>query len=730
MSAFVDFGRKTQYSVKNAMGDTKTALPILKEHGQKWFAVSDYGECSGWINQYFTCRKNGIVPILGMETFVNDYRFSSDEPDKAEVSRHLPDGLTTVKVTDADPEELDWSQIDFPVDVFARTLDGYYNIIAIHNDAQINGVARRPRTTDLFLKSHGSGVVALLPTPYSEISSFVYNGDTMAALRKYEFYKSVFDDVYVEIPILEDPEYRGINAGIIRFCKANDVPMVPVINSHYDLAEDERTFEIFRRCGDIRGGMSYEVDYAPGMYMKTKEDVWDTFKKYHESDVFTEEVMMNLFMSLDALCFSFSTLELDTSPKTPHFEHSAEKLREHALAGFVKAGFDKKGEKYRERLEYELDNICRAGFADYFLLIEQMFDYHVNRMHRCGSVGRGCFLPYSMVSMADGSVKCISEVAKGDMVLSGSGNAREVLEVYSYDVDETVSHITLDDGSYIDCTCDHRIRAVVDGVEQWVEAKSVKAGDELVNVDGGCSSVTLTDSYRHTGKVYDINVDVDHNYVVSGVVVHNSAAGSLVLRCLGVTKIDPIEHNLLFERFLDASRLDDIVNKGGKVSGADFPDVDCFTMHTIVITEDGLKEIKDVKVGDRVLADDGTFQEVERIADYRNAPVVRVCYGGWYFDCTLNHRVMSRRDGIVSYRYVSELRRGDELVVSDDEFLPVEEICQERIARMVRDLKVHDRHCFRVCGKAYNHVVDKDGGEWYLSDSELDYVENNGEKEE
>ena len=728
MSAFVDFGRKTQYSVKNAMGDTKTALPILKEHDQKWFAVSDYGECSGWVNQYFTCQKNGIVPILGMETFVNDYRFDGDE----DVKKLGPDGERDLKVSGVDAEELDWSQIDFPVDVFARTLDGYYNVIAIHNDAQINGVAKRPRTSDWFLKSHGKGVVALFPTPYSEISSLVYDGETKRARERLEFYRSVFDDVYVEIPILEDPEYREINAGIIRFCKANDVPMVPVINTHYDQAEDGDAFQIFLRCGDIRGGMSYEVDYAPGMYMKTKEEVWDTFKKYHESDVFTEEVMMNLFMSLDALCFSFTTLDLDTSPKTPHFENSAEKLREHALAGFVKAGFDKKGDKYKERLEYELDNICRAGFADYFLLIEQMFDWHVNKMHRIGSVGRGCFAGCMKVRMADGSEKFMAEVEKGDMVLSGNGVPRKVLDVYRYEIhDEEMSFIGFD-YRVIRCTKDHRIKAIRDGVETWVPACELHVGDELVRCDGDFDVVTeanVVESFKDE-YVYDLNVDVDHNYVVEGIVVHNSAAGSLVLRCLGVTKIDPIEHNLLFERFLDASRLDDIVNKGGKVSGADFPDVDCFTMHTIVITEDGLKEIKDVKVGDRVLADDGTFQEVERIADYRNAPVVRVCYGGWYFDCTLNHRVLARRDGVVDYRYVSELRRGDELVVSDDEFLPVEEICQERIARMVRDLKVHDRHCFRVCGKAYNHVVDKDGGEWYLSDSELDYVENNGEKED
>ena len=42
------------------------------------------------------------------------------------------------------------------------------------------------------------------------------------------------------------------------------------------------------------------------------------------------------------------------------------------------------------------------------------------------------------------------------------------------------------------------------------------------------------------------------------------------------------------------SPVDEIVNKGGKVSGADFPDIDCFTIHTLVISEKGIKEIKDV----------------------------------------------------------------------------------------------------------------------------------------
>ena len=36
--------------------------------------------------------------------------------------------------------------------------------------------------------------------------------------------------------------------------------------------------------------------------------------------------------------------------------------------------------------------------------------------------------------------------------------------------------------------------------------------------------------------------------------VRGSAASSIVLRCLGITEVDPIEHNLVFERFLNIER--------------------------------------------------------------------------------------------------------------------------------------------------------------------------------
>jgi DNA polymerase III alpha subunit/intein/homing endonuclease len=55
--------------------------------------------------------------------------------------------------------------------------------------------------------------------------------------------------------------------------------------------------------------------------------------------------------------------------------------------------------------------------------------------------------------------------------------------------------------------------------------------------------------------VYDISVPGDTSYTTSSFAVHNSAAGSVVSYALGVTAVDPLEFDLLFERFLDINRI-------------------------------------------------------------------------------------------------------------------------------------------------------------------------------
>ena len=55
-------------------------------------------------------------------------------------------------------------------------------------------------------------------------------------------------------------------------------------------------------------------------------------------------------------------------------------------------------------------------------------------------------------------------------------------------------------------------------------------------------------TYHYKGKVYDLTVDSAHSYNVNNLIVHNSGAGSLVNYALGVTSVNPLDYDLIFER--------------------------------------------------------------------------------------------------------------------------------------------------------------------------------------
>jgi DNA polymerase-3 subunit alpha len=418
-----------------------------------------------------------------------------------------------------DEDEKSLVQIDYNLAIFAVDMDGYYNIIKIHNDAQINGFTDKPKTNDSFLETHGKGVIAVLPTPFSEVSTLAFNGNWKEAKEKFDYYDNIFDDVYVAIPIVEEKEYSEIDDTIIKFCTKYNIKMIPVLNSHYIYPKDESLLETMNKMQKIKSGVKLEVDFLPKMYYRDYNEVYDLWKELYQNEIFNESVFAKINLNLDRLLSKFEILPLDTSPKTPHFENCEQVLREKCFEGLKARGLEG-NQEYLERMEYELENIVKAGFADYFVLLEDL------------------------------------------------------------------------------CT--------------WCWNNGVHTG---------------------TGR--------------------GSAAGSLVLYLLNITHADPIKYNLLFERFLSADKLQEIIEKGGKVTG-------CFSEDTIVRLIDNYKYISDVKVGDVVIGDDNKPHKVLRVLKKGLQDTIRVVYELdnklHYFDCTKGHRLSIIENNSVVDKRVGEIK--------------------------------------------------------------------------
>jgi hypothetical protein len=75
--------------------------------------------------------------------------------------------------------------------------------------------------------------------------------------------------------------------------------------------------------------------------------------------------------------------------------------------------------------------------------------------------------------------------------------------------------------------------------------------------------------------------------------------------------------------------------------------ISCFVSGTQVMTESGLVPIEDIKVGDRVLSHDGTYNEVEATADKESDDIWQLTFEGEVFHVTGNHLVLTQERGWV-----------------------------------------------------------------------------------
>lgn len=89
----------------------------------------------------------------------------------------------------------------------------------------------------------------------------------------------------------------------------------------------------------------------------------------------------------------------------------------------------------------------------------------------------------------------------------------------------------------------------------------------------------------------------------------------------------------------------------------------CFTKEAMVLTKNGLKYIDKVKIGDEVVTSSGKFEKVQNVFSYSiNEKTVKFNYlynGNIVNRCTLDHKILVKRNEEVSYIPAKDLRVGD-----------------------------------------------------------------------
>jgi len=366
---YVNLHHHDEFSIKDALGTVEQLVKVLKKQRRSYLSVTNHGSVGGWIKQYNACKKNGIKAIFGMEAYVSDYRGDDmEEKKKHRSANHLI--------------------------LIAKTMEGFENIIKIHNDAQTEGFYYSPRADHSAFKKWGKGIIASTACLAGEIPSLLMADQKDKAKELYLYYKECFDELYVEIQIIEYEAQREANRRLIQFAQEMNAPLVLTCDSHYLEAEHSETHDVLmcirqhKTLFDDKGQENEDVWNfdVKNLYYRAASQMRQVFengfvdkngKAYlpFRDDVFTKEVFCEAMMNTRKIAVSTEEIKLDSTVKMPKlYANSADILRTKAEAGFADRMIDDKTNKqeYRDRFEFELGVIIKLGWADYFLILDKI----------------------------------------------------------------------------------------------------------------------------------------------------------------------------------------------------------------------------------------------------------------------------------------------------------------------------------------------------------------------
>ena len=166
--------------------------------------------------------------------------------------------------------------------------------------------------------------------------------------------------------------------------------------------------------------------------------------------------------------------------------------------------------------ELEITSISEVGQDEtfYSLDVEEIDTYFTSDIlvHNIPP----CFVEGTAIELVDGW-KPIEDIEVGDIVLSyntetTSFEQKKVTELFVHDEDKT---LIIDDT--LECTPNHPFFRD----DEWIHAKELKVGDEILKLDGKYHKVNKIETSEETKTVYNFEVEDTHCYFAEGYLAHN-----------------------------------------------------------------------------------------------------------------------------------------------------------------------------------------------------------------
>lgn len=341
-SRFIHLHTHSHYSFLQALPKIDELVSKAKEEGMDALALTDAGNMHGAIEFYKSATAAGIKPIIGVDMYL------------APRTRHDKDRTLDAKRS--------------RIVLLAENNAGYKNLLYLVTKSWTEGFYERPRIDKDLLRTHGEGLIAILPSFASDISLALRAGDAAGAAAALEEFKGIFSDGNLYLELTHHPKVDGhekIMKEVAALGSRAHVPLVAQHDAYYLDSGDREATEIMRRIQQGERGRNEEEDFS---FINEKRAL-ELFKDMPEAIDVSRAIAERCNVTLELGKWTFPAVAV-----SPGFKSHADELRAKAYEGLAWREMEKTPEVL-ERVEYELKIIIDKGFAVYYLMVADLLAF-------------------------------------------------------------------------------------------------------------------------------------------------------------------------------------------------------------------------------------------------------------------------------------------------------------------------------------------------------------------
>ncbi|MBA3444413.1 MAG: DNA polymerase III subunit alpha [Gemmatimonadales bacterium] len=341
---FVHLHTHSEYSLLDGANQIPELVAHVKKLGMDSLAVTDHGNMHAAWEFYEHAKAQKIRPILGFEAYL---AFGS------RAAREKPQGAPAL-----------YSHLV----LLARNRTGYRNLVRLTSIGFTEGFYRRPRIDKEVLASHSEGIVCLAACLSGEIALHLRQGKFDEARRSAEWFSRTFgpDGFWLEIQQHGIPEERAVTEGMLRLGQELGLPVVATNDAHYLRREDAEAHDVLLAIGtgsDLDDPKRFRFT-GQESYVKSEAEMQTLF-----SD--RPDTLANTASVADLCEFDFEKRYfLPEFPRPAEYETDEALLNHLATTGAERRYGIPLRPEVEDRLTYELRVINTAGYAGYFLIVQ------------------------------------------------------------------------------------------------------------------------------------------------------------------------------------------------------------------------------------------------------------------------------------------------------------------------------------------------------------------------